>query len=412
MTDPSPTSSRADRGLRILDLQTAAEIEQEILRIGARREGAELMAPLAQLRLVRLTAVPTAAAGVLKLEMLSAGGDAAIHWQALTGEIDRTDVLLMGTEDAYQQLCGKLAQYDYGLGETAAAVVEAIAHYDAPRGELRCGSHALPLGAKTYLMGILNITPDSFSGDGLGDDPDAVLARATRMVEDGVDILDVGGESTRPGAEAVPLEEELRRVVPIVRALAERFPVPVSVDTYKSAVARAALDAGATIVNDISGLRFDPEMANTVAAAGAALVIMHIKGTPRTMQQNPHYDDLMTEICAYLQDSTAIAAQAGIPAGQVVLDPGFGFGKTPEHNLELLRRLRELTSYGQPVLIGTSRKSTIGRILGDLPPEDRLEGTAATIAIAIAHGADLVRVHDVKPMARVARMTDAIVRAR
>ncbi|HEY3417789.1 MAG TPA: dihydropteroate synthase, partial [Armatimonadota bacterium] len=188
--------------------------------------------------------------------------------------------------------------------------------------------------------------------------------------------------------------------------------LPVSVDTYKSTVAREALAAGATIINDISGLRFDPEMANIVSAARAALVIMHMKGTPRTMQQQPRYHDLMTEICAYLQESTSAATQAGIPGSQVILDPGFGFGKTLEHNLELLRRLRELTSYGQPVLIGTSRKATIGRVLGDFPPEERLEGTAATVAIAIANGADIVRVHDVKAMARVAKMTDAIVRGR
>jgi len=221
----------------------------------------------------------------------------------------------------------------------------------------------------------------------------------------------VGGESTRPGAEEVPLEEELCRVVPVIAALAERFPVPISVDTYKSAVAREAVRAGATIVNDISGLRFDPEMAAVAAEAGAAVVIMHIQGTPRTMQQHPHYEDLMTEVCDYLQESTEIAEAAGIPRAQVVLDPGFGFGKTVEHNLELLRRLRELTSYGQPVLAGTSRKSTIGKVLGGLPPEERVEGTAATIAIAIHNGADIVRVHDVKEMARVAKMTDAIVRS-
>jgi dihydropteroate synthase len=275
---------------------------------------------------------------------------------------------------------------------------------------LRCGPHTLPLGAKTYIMGILNLTPDSFSGDGLAGCAEDALRQAERMLEDGADLLDVGGESTRPGSEAVPEEEELARVLPVVRALAARFAVPISVDTYKSEVARQAVEAGATLINDISGLHFDPHMAAVAAAAGVPVVVMHIKDTPRTMQANPHYDDLMTEIAHYLQEATRLAEAAGIPRDQVVLDPGFGFGKTVAHNLEILRRLRELTSFGQPILLGTSRKSTIGRILGDLPPEERMEGTAATVALGIAQGADIMRVHDVRAMARVARMTDAIVR--
>jgi dihydropteroate synthase len=188
--------------------------------------------------------------------------------------------------------------------------------------------------------------------------------------------------------------------------------VPLSVDTYKSEVAREAIGAGATLINDISGLRFDPTMAKTVAAAGMPVVVMHIQGTPRDMQRQPHYDDLMSEVCASLQASTVLATAAGLPREQVLLDPGFGFGKTPAQNLELVRRLRELTSYGQPILLGTSRKSTLGAVLGGLPAEERLMGTAATVALGIANGADIVRVHDVQAMARVARVTDAIVRQR
>ena len=342
------------------------------------------------------------------------GGGAAAGFVA-TGAAGETtgdicDMVLIGTEAQYREVSKALRLQSGELSFLAEAILAALAHYARHGGTLRCGPHHLPLGDKTYVMGIVNVTPDSFSGDGVGGSLDAAVHQAERMVADGADILDVGGESTRPSAEEVPLEEELRRVIPVVAALAERFPVPISVDTYKSAVARGALRAGATIINDISGLRFDPAMASVAAEAGAAVVVMHIQGTPRTMQQNPHYDDLMTEVCDYLQASTAIAEAAGIPREQVVLDPGFGFGKTVEHNLELLRRLRELTSYGQPVLIGTSRKSTIGKVLGGLPPEERVEGTAATVAIAIMNGADIVRVHDVKEMARVAKMTDAIVR--
>jgi len=375
---------------RILSVSNQSDLTRELSRLGA----SPSLAPRALLRLIRLDGIPAPAAVMLRQSLRAVGGEAVLKDGAM---------LLIGTEAQYREMGGPT--------DLAEAVLAALAQYDRPNGVLRCGRHDLPLGAKTYVMGILNTTPDSFSGDGLGDSVEAAVLRAERMVADGADMLDVGGESTRPGAEEVPLEEELCRVVPVIAALAERFPVPISVDTYKSAVAREAVRAGATIVNDISGLRFDPEMAAVAAEAGAAVVIMHIQGTPRTMQQHPHYEDLMTEVCDYLQESTEIAEAAGIPRAQVVLDPGFGFGKTVEHNLELLRRLRELTSYGQPVLAGTSRKSTIGKVLGGLPPEERVEGTAATIAIAIHNGADIVRVHDVKEMARVAKMTDAIVRS-
>jgi dihydropteroate synthase len=261
--------------------------------------------------------------------------------------------------------------------------------------ELVCGKYRLPIGERTLVMGIINVTPDSFSGDGLAGQTAAAVRHGVAMVEEGADIIDVGGESTRPGAEPVPLEEELRRVVPVVRELAAAVDVPISVDTYKAAVAREALAAGATMVNDISGMRFDPGMAEVVAKSGAGVVLMHILGTPRDMQVDPHYDDVMMEI--------------GVERERIVVDPGIGFGKTREHNLEIIRRLGELRSLGMPILLGVSRKSFIGATL-DLPPEERLEGTAAAVAIGIANGADIVRVHDVGPMIRVARMTDAIVR--
>jgi len=281
---------------------------------------------------------------------------------------------------------------------------------DSNPAPLRCGDRELAFGKKTYVMGIVNVTPDSFSGDGLAGRPQVAIDQGLRMIEEGADLLDVGGESTRPGAESVPPDEELRRVLPVIEGLATRVNVPISIDTYKSAVAKQALAAGATMVNDISGLNMDPALAEVVAASGAALVVMHIKGTPQTMQQNPQYDDLIGEIRQSLSASIERATGAGVPRQQIVIDPGIGFGKTVEHNLEILRRLSEFRSLGCAILIGTSRKSFIGKVL-DLPVHDRLEGTAATVAIAIAHGADIVRVHDVKAMVRVARMCDAILRS-
>jgi dihydropteroate synthase len=257
-------------------------------------------------------------------------------------------------------------------------------------------------------MGIVNVTPDSFSDGGAHPDAAAAIAHGLRLVAEGADLLDVGGESTRPGAAPVPADEELRRVLPVVRALAERAGAPVSIDTTKAGVARAALDAGATIVNDVSGLRFDPALGGVVARAGAGLIVMHMQGDPRTMQQAPRYDALLAEVIAELEAALVRAATAGVDPEKVVVDPGIGFGKTLEHNLELIDRLGELCALGRPVLVGPSRKSFIGRVL-DLPPAERLEGTIAACCLAADRGAHLVRVHDVGPVRRALRVADAIL---
>lgn len=283
-----------------------------------------------------------------------------------------------------------------------------------PLAPTRCGDTLLHWGAKTYVMGILNATPDSFSGDGVTNVA-AAIARAEQFVREGADIIDVGGESTRPGATFVPEEEERARVVPVIRALATRLTVPISVDTSRAAVAAAALAAGATMVNDVWALHRDPALVGVVARAGAALVLMHNRAATATVDAlGGHYDDVqyadvVADVIAWLRESIAMAIAAGIPRAQLIADPGIGFGKTVAQNLTLMRRLPELGALGIPILAGTSRKSFIGLTL-DLPVEDRLEGTAATVALAIAGGAAIVRVHDVRAMARVARMTDAIVR--
>lgn len=263
---------------------------------------------------------------------------------------------------------------------------------------------------RTVVMGVLNVTPDSFYDGGRYAEIESAVGRALQMAEEGADIIDIGGESTRPGSQPVPQEEELRRVLPVIEAVRARVDVPISIDTTKSRVAEGALQAGACMVNDISGLGFDPRMAEVVAQAGALCCIMHIQGTPQTMQKNPQYTDVVRDISAYFEERLALAERAGIPRRNVWLDPGIGFGKTVEHNLQILRRLREFTAFGLPILIGTSRKSFIGKVLGNLPPEDRLEGTAATVAVAILNGANAVRVHDVQAMVHVTRMVDAVLR--
>ncbi len=269
----------------------------------------------------------------------------------------------------------------------------------------RFGTKEFDFSKRTYIMGILNVTPDSFSDGGRYFSLDLAVRRAVEMVKEGADIIDVGGESTRPGSEPVPVEEELRRVIPVIKEIVKRVDVPISIDTYKSEVAKQALDNGAVIVNDISGLRFDEKMANVVARYKASVVLMHIKGTPKTMQQNPEYSDVISEIYNYLSESVEIARGFGIE--QIIVDPGIGFGKRLIDNLEIIRRLREFKSLGYPVLIGVSRKSFIGNVL-NLPVEQRLEGTAGAVAISVWNGANIVRVHDVKEMARVVKIVDAI----
>ena len=251
-------------------------------------------------------------------------------------------------------------------------------------------------------MGIINLTPDSFSGDGLAGDVDAAVALARRMAAAGADIIDVGAESTRPGSAPISAAAEARRLLPALAAICAAVPIPVSVDTYKASVARQALAAGAAMINDVWGLRTDPALAPLVARAGVPVILMHNR-------RQAQYRDLLPEVIADLQRSVDIARAAGVLPRNIILDPGIGFGKTADHNLELLRRLPEIRALGYPLLLGVSRKSTIGRIL-NLPADDRLEGTAAAAAIGIAGGADILRVHDVKEITRVARMTDAIVR--
>ncbi len=277
--------------------------------------------------------------------------------------------------------------------------------------KIDCRGKILDLGLRTHVMGILNVTPDSFSDGGLYADAERALAHAREMAAAGADIIDIGGESTRPGAEPLSEEEELRRIIPLIERLAAELAIPISVDTYKSNVAKKALEAGASIVNDISGLRFSPDMARVAADYGAAVIIMHIKGTPRDMQQNPVYADVVSEIRSYLDEGIEYAVKAGVDRERILIDPGIGFGKALDHNLTILKRLDEFRGLGRPIVLGTSRKKFIGTVL-DIPvPEQRIDGTAATVALGIERGASVVRVHDVSRMTQVARMTDAIIRS-
>jgi len=373
--------------------------------VGADQAGCRWMAPKMVHRLVMLEGVRPEQANIIKQEMLGKGGDAAVARGVVNCSVSKTRVLLMGTLKQYDALMAKLRLQPYGLPDLAGRIREVLAGQGGrPRGDLDCRGITVRIGERTLIMGILNVTPDSFSDGGKYLDCGLAVARAKQMVADGADIIDLGGESTRPGHTPVETEEELARVIPVLKKLVEELPVPISIDTSKAAVARRALEAGAHVLNDQRALRADPAMAGLAAEYGVPVVLMH-------NQDGTGYNDLTGDMIAYFQESIDIALGAGIVREKIIIDPGIGFGKTAEQNLEVLRRLRELRCLGLPVMIGTSRKSTIGKVLG-LPVDQRVEGTAATVAVGIVNGADIVRVHDVKEMTRVARMTDAIVRER
>jgi len=300
----------------------------------------------------------------------------------------------------------QLAAWSDNTGEVGAAIAAVLMARGAPPPPLELPGHRLEFGKRTLVMGILNVTPDSFSGDGVGDDVTAAVNRAQSLAAGGADIVDVGGESTRPSntRNEVSADVEMARVLPVIRELAARLPVPISIDTRKAKVAAAALEAGAVIVNDVWGLRGDPDMAGVVAARpGTGVVAMH-------NQHGTQYGDLMEDICLGLRESLAVAERAGIPPSQVIIDPGFGFAKTPAHNLELVRRLGELMGLGQAVLIGPSRKSTTGMLIGEKDQAHRLEPSLALAVLSVQAGAHMVRVHDVDETVRALRAADAVVR--
>lgn len=395
---------------RVLRIRCQRDLISEMERIGVFPEGVRIMAAKGVFQVVLVEKVSLRQAVIIKQEMLSKGGEAAVSAGVITLTGECTDVLLMGTASQLRRASEGLMRQPFGLRQIAEEILQVLGAQE-PSGDkvLRLGRHALPIGDKTYVMGILNVTPDSFSDGGTHMTVDQAVKHAWRLVEEGADIIDIGGESTRPGSASTPLTDEIERVVPVIEALGEDFPVPISVDTYKSEVAQAALAAGAHMINDISALSMDPHLGGIVAEAKVPIVLMHMKGRPRDMQDNPEYEQVVSEVAEYLRKAIHRAEEYGICRENVLIDPGIGFGKTCAHNLELLRRLEELRSLGCPILLGTSRKAFIGKTLG-LPVEDRVEGTAATVALAVAAGVDIVRVHDVKYMARVARMSDAIVR--
>lgn len=383
---------------RVLVIKNRRDAEAAISRIGSDKTGASIMGPKALFRVISISGVDWRAANLIKQDMLARGGDAAVPWDVQEKRPKETEILLMGTAKQFKSLIGNLRLQPYGMKAIGADLKTALDAYETAAPE------------KTKIMGILNVTPNSFSDGGKFADKDSAVARAIQMAKDGADIIDIGGESTRPGAEPVSVDEELKRVIPVIEEIVCEVDLPISIDTMKADVAEAAIEAGAAMINDVSAMRFDPAMAGVAAKSGGPVVLMHMKGTPRDMQDNPEYDSLMGEIISFLDERALAAIEAGVAPENIIVDPGIGFGKTLDHNLEILRRLPELKSLGYPILVGASRKAFIGAILGT-EPDDRIEGTVAAVTAAVMNGASIVRVHDVKEMARAARVADAIANA-
>lgn len=326
------------------------------------------------------------------------------------GPHDDKTVLLIGPMSDLHACAEAIGRLHRPLQELGLEILRQLPWLFPPRYHtLQCSGGSLDFSVKTGIMGILNVTPDSFYDGGRYVDPQAAVDRAHQMVAEGADIIDIGGQSSRPGSDPVPEAEEAQRVLPVVQAVAKAARTIISVDTYRSNIARAALDVGAHVINDISALRFDPQLLQLVAERQVPLILMHMKGLPRTMHLNPTYASVVDEVYGFLQERLETAQAGGVAADRLLVDPGIGFGKGARHNLEILRKLHHFRTLGRPIVIGTSRKSFIGRILGT-EAHDRLEGTAATVAVAIAQGASIIRVHDVQAMARVARMLDAMLR--
>lgn len=390
--------------VRAINIENQKQAKNEIRLIGADEGGIRRMSPKAVHRVIKVEHVKLPAAIILKEEMLGKGGDAALTRAAGNLKAEDTDVLLMGTVKQFHEVIIKLKMQPFGLPRVAEKLCETLRGLEGcSQPGLNCRGYHLPLGERTLIMGIVNITPDSFSDGGRFFDYDVAVQHAREMVELGADIIDIGGESTRPTAEPVSLEEELRRVLPVLKQLVEELDVPISVDTYKAEVARQALEAGAHIINDVWGLKADPAMAKTVARYDdVPLVMMH-------NQKGTEYVSMMDDILAALQESIELALAAGVKPENLIIDPGVGFGKTTDQNLEVMKRLWEFKTLGFPLLLGTSRKSMIGNTL-NLPADERIEGTAATVTFGITQGADIVRIHDMKEIVRVVRMTDAMYR--
>jgi len=379
--------------VRILSLKSIEEVKREMAKIGVDTDCVDSLALKSKFIVFKISHIRSAACNIIKQSALSVGTDAAVHRDVITGMKENSSLLLFGSLKEIERVAVKLKGQAFGLNEISERLMQRVSR-DGKRRTLKTARRQIELGEKVYIMGVLNVTPDSFSDGGAFAEKEKAVERAFEMVEQGADIIDIGGESTRPGSERISETEELERVIPVISELVGKISVPVSIDTYKSVVASQAIRNGAEIVNDISGLRFDEGMKKVIAETNAGIIIMHMLGNPRNMQKEPSYKDTVQEIYDFLKQRTEYAMSAGIEKERIIVDPGIGFGKRVSDNFEILDRCGEFKSLEFPILIGASRKSFIGKTLG-LPVKERLSGSLASCAVAIEEGVDILRVHDV-----------------
>ncbi len=397
--------------MQISGFNSESTVRQAMQDIGVDPYGIEIMLPKTQGFTIRLKSISYIWANILKQELLALGGDLALSRGALGGKVKKTDGLMIGQLAQFNALTQKLKIQPFGLAKFGQELALNLKNYQCSNFSLCLGKYRFDLSRRTHIMGIINLTPDSFSGDGLyaiktSYSPELALAKAEKLLSEGADIIDLGGESTRPGAKSISVKEELRRTIPVIKLLAKKIKAPLSIDTRKFQVAKAALDVGALLVNDVSGLR-DQQMAKIVASFNAAVVLMHMRGTPEKMQKNIKYHSLLKDIQDYLKQQIAFAQAQGVKPEKIIIDPGIGFGKTLSDNLELIKHLDSFKVLGKPLLLGASRKSFIAKVVGD-SLEDRFYGNLATSVLAARKGARILRVHDVKQVKSVLKMEQAL----
>lgn len=393
--------------VRVIEISNLEQSLKELLKIGIGYNSSLKMSEYYDFKVVKISYIDVREINIIRAEALKNGMSAVVSDEILLLNAAKGELLLGGTAFQYEMLIRALGNSLLNCSEIALKIKKIVYNYGIDNFEREIKGKIFNFGEKSFVMGILNITEDSFSDGGKYINADKAIERALKMVEDGADILDIGAESTRPGAIPVSEEEELERIVPIVEKLSKLVKVPISIDTYKSEVAKYSLRAGADIINDITGLKGESTMAEVVSDNDAYVIIMHMQGTPQTMQSNPEYQDVVSDICLDLKESFSIAEIAGIKKEKVIIDPGIGFGKSTNHNLEIIKRVGEFKIFGVPILIGASRKSMIGNVL-NLPVNERVEGSLAVAAASVMNGASIIRVHDVKETKRTLTMIDSI----
>ncbi len=360
---------------------------------------------------IRVKNIKSPAANILKQELIGLGGDAVVHKKVITCAIEKSDVLLLGTLRMYSKLCEKLKYMNYWeLGDVKREIEMIVKNFNAKLPVWKIRNSILDFNKRVYIMGIINATPDSFYSGSRYTKIDLVLRQTKQMIEDGADIIDIGGESTSPFSKRVSAEEEMDRVIPIIEAIRKESDIPISIDTYKSKVAEEAIKVGADIVNDISASRFDDKMLDIVKENNVYYIAMHIKGTPENMQIDPHYDDVLIEEMEYFDEILSKIEKREIDKSKICIDPGIGFGKNDDHNRSIIIGITALKRFGLPILMGASRKSMIGRITKSKDPKDRLSGTIAINTVATLLGVNILRVHDVKENKDAVRLTEYLMK--